>query len=89
MGRQWKIAPILGAAAIPAGIALDAFQGGMNAQEAMGKLAAAYIGYNPVNKSYQWDVATANYMAIAIGIIVSIVASKAGVNRYLPKGVNL
>jgi hypothetical protein len=89
MGRQWKIAPLLGAAAIPAGIALDAFQGGMTAQEAVGKLAAAYIGYNPVNKSYQWDVATANYMAIGIGIIISIIAAKTGANRYLPRGVNL
>ena len=89
MGRQWKIAPLLGAAAIPVGILLDAFQGGMTPQEAMGKLSAAYIGYNPVNKSYQWDVTTANYMAIAIGVAVSVIASKTRINRYLPKGINL
>ncbi|MHC4675636.1 MAG: hypothetical protein ACYTBZ_24375 [Planctomycetota bacterium] len=74
---------------MPATIGVGALQGQIGWQEALGQLTAAYTGYNPVAGQWQPGIALANYGAIGLGTAASIVASKVGLNRLLPKGFNI
>jgi hypothetical protein len=53
-----------------------------------GEITSAYVGYDFNEGAWRWDRATYNYGAIVAGIAVSMIMSKTGANRYLPKGIN-
>jgi len=88
MGRLY-IAPLLGAVAVPGMIGLSVLGGGMAADQGLGKLTAAYTGYDPYAGGWDTGMAMANYGAIAAGGIAHIICSKIGINKALPKGFNI
>ena len=59
-----------------------------NAQAAAGAAMRSLTGYNTLTGSF--DIKDAKFLIPAVGgCVVSMVASKTGLNRYTPKGFNI
>lgn len=89
MGARIYVAPLMGFIALPATVGLAVAFGEMTWRDALGTLIAGYTGIDPVNGQMNLPALALNYGSIAIGTTASILASKSGLNKRLPKGVNL
>jgi len=64
-------------------------QGGSTGDK-MGRVVESMIGINPIAGSGQFDWRKMYFTLPAVGgVALSMVASKAGLNRYTPKGINI
>lgn len=79
----------LGVLAVPLALLLSAFFGGMDWRVMLGRLVAAYSGFNPITNAWEPEIALANYGSAIIGTLASKFASKAGLNKMTYKGLNI
>lgn len=61
-----------------------------NTQEKVGRVVESMIGINPFapNKAFRWEYMYFTLPAVG-GMALSLVASKVGLNKYTPKGINI
>ena len=61
---------------------------GTNLQTVGNEIFTGYTGYDQGRK--QWDTSEmlAAWGPIIVGVAISVLASKTGLNKYLPSGVN-
>ena len=64
--------------------------GGGSPQDKMGRVVESMIGINPTtaNPTFQWQKMMFT-LPVAGGVAASMIASKTGVNKYTPKGINI
>ena len=89
MGRRYHIAPILGLAAYPVSTALAGWQSGAPWDQTVSAIASGYVGYDMSTGEFRTDRMALNYGAIFAGWGISWLAGKLGLNKKLPKGINI
>jgi len=89
MGKTFHILPMIGAAIHPLRVGLTGWSGGWTPIEYGNEFIAGYTGYDITSNEWRFDSAGLNYGAIIGTALLSKLMSKLGVNKMLPKGVNL
>ena len=88
MGKAYHIGAIAGAL-IPSLVDLwDGVQAGDPAG-GMLQVAEGWTGYNADSGEFDMGKPMTYYGSLLAGLVATKLASKLGVNRYLPKGINI
>jgi len=89
MGRAWHILPAIGVAIHPIRTLLTGWSNGWSVDEYGDTLLAGYTGYSMKDNTWKADLAMWNYGSIIGLSLLSKICSKLGINKMLPKGINL
>ena len=88
MGKAFHIGAIAGAL-VPS--LVDLWDGVANGDPAGGALQVAegWTGYNADTGQFSMDKPMTYYGSLIAGLLATKLAAKTGINKYLPKGINI
>jgi len=65
------------------------FSEGATFKEGVANVGQNMIGYDASTAEMSWDRAKKGALPFGIGLVITILAAKSGINRYTPKWANL
>jgi len=86
--KVWHLATILGLG-VPMGMQVAKLTEGATMNAIGGNLCGMYTGYNPNSGDWKPSRLSRGLVPLAAGMAISMLAAKFGVNKFLPKGINL